>query len=151
MAAGAALTIGLAASLGACGSSSSSKSPAAKPPHATTAASAPSGGASVTTGPVRASFQGAGHNPVAKKAWAYSVHVTDAGGHPLSGTVKIQFAYGGQVVGTDHPPVHPVKDGSWHDNLTFPAESVGYPLTLQAVVHTKAGSVTLSWPITVHK
>jgi len=150
LAAGAAL-IGLAASLGACGSSSSSGSPATTTPAKTSTTVDGSGGAAVSTGAVHASFQGAGHNPAVKQSWPYSVHVTDASGHPLSGTVKIQFSFGGQVVGTDHPPVHPVKHGSWHDTLTFPAESVGYPLILQAVVHTGAGSVTLSWPITVHK
>jgi hypothetical protein len=142
--------IGLAASPAACGSSSSSKS-AAKAPGTISTPAASAHAASVTTGPVRASLQGANHHPAVKRAWAYSVHVTDASGKPLDGTVKIQFAFGGQVVGTDKPPVHPVKHGVWHDTLNFPAESVGYPLTFQAVVHTKAGSVTLSWPITVHK
>ena len=109
------------------------------------------GGAAVTTGSVHASFQAADHTPKIGKGWPYSVHVTDAGGHPLSGTVKIQFTFGGQVVGTDHPSVHPVRDGLWHDSLTFPPAAVGQPVTLQAVVHTSAGSVTLNWPVTAHK
>src|SRR5579884_275500 len=92
LAAGAVL-IGLAAALGACGSSSSSKSSRAKTPAATSTTAAKSGGASVTTGPVHATLKGANHDPVVKRAWAYSVHVTDARGHPLEGTVKIQFAF----------------------------------------------------------
>jgi hypothetical protein len=130
-----------------CGSSSSRPKPPANPAVGTTTA----GGAAVTTGSVHATFQGASHNPTVGKPWAYSVHVSDAGGHPLSGTVRIQFTFSGQVVGTDHPPVHPVRNGSWHDTLTFPKAAVGQPLTLQAVVHTGAGSVTLNWPITARQ
>jgi hypothetical protein len=98
---------------------------------------------------VRASLVGANHKPIVGKDWPYSVHVTDASGKPLSGTVDIEFTFGGQVVGHDSPPTHPVKNGLWHDTLTFPAASAGQPLSLQAVVHTSTGSVTLGWPVTV--
>lgn len=141
----------LAASLliGAAGCGSSSKSkPAATP---STTATPTSGGAAVRTGAVHAVFTAPNHSPIVGKPWPYSVHVTDASGHPLSGTVKIQFTFSGQVVGTDHPPVHPVKRGVWHDTLTYPKAAVGEPITLQAVVHTSAGSVTLNWPVTVRQ
>jgi hypothetical protein len=105
----------------------------------------------VTTGPVHATFTAPNHNPKVARPWPYSVHVTDAAGRPLSGTVKIQFTFGGQVVGTDTPPVHPIKHGLWHDNLTYPKAAIGQPVTLQAVVHTSAGSVTLSWPVTARQ
>lgn len=133
--------------LAGCGSSSKS-TPVAT--HSTTATSA-ANRASVTTGPVHATFTAADHTPKVGKGWPYSVHVTDASGRPASGTVKIQFTFGGQVVGTDHPAVHPVRNGRWHDLLTFPKAAVGQPVTLQAVVHTRAGSVTLSWPVTARK
>ena len=105
----------------------------------------------MTTGPVHASFTAPNHTPTVGKSWPYSVRVTDAAGHPLSGTVRIQFTFGGQVVGTDHPPVHPVRNGVWHDNLTFPKEATGEPVTLQAVVRASPGSVTLNWPVTAHQ
>ena len=73
----------------------------------------------------------------------------DATGHPLSGTVEIEFVYGGQVVGRDTPPSHPVRSGRWQDKLTFPAAAVGMPLSFRAVVHTAQGSITLDWPVTV--
>jgi hypothetical protein len=133
------LVIGIAG----CGSSSQPKSAAA--PSAGTSAN--SGGAEMTVGPVHAAFSAPNHAPVIGKPWPYSVHVADAAGHPLSGSVKIQFTFGGAVVGTDTPPVHPVKNGTWHDNLTFPKAALGQPITLQAVVHTSAGSVTLNWPV----
>lgn len=134
----------------ACGSGSESK-------HSGKVSSTPAtvshraAGASITSGPVHASFTAPNHTPKVGKPWPYSVRVSDASGHPLSGTVKIQFTFGGQVVGTDTPPVHPVTNGSWHDNLTFPKAAVGEPITLQAVVHTSAGSVTLNWPVTAQK
>jgi hypothetical protein len=85
------------------------------------------------------------------RPWAYTVVVTDAAGRPLSGTVAIQFTFGGAVVGHDTPPTHPVKAGRWHATLTFPAESEGEPISVQAVVTTASGSITLDWPITVRK
>lgn len=77
--------------------------------------------------------------------------VTDAAGKPLSGTVDIEFVFGGMVVGRDTPPTHPIRDGSWHAKLKFPAAAVGQPLTFRTVVHTSKGSITLDWPITVKK
>jgi hypothetical protein len=105
----------------------------------------------VTSGPVRGTLHGANHTPKVNQPWAYIVTVTDASGRPLSGTVDIEFTFGGQVVGHDSPPTHPVTNGRWHDTLAFPADSVGYPLTFQAVVHTSMGSITLDWPVTVQQ
>jgi hypothetical protein len=121
---------------------------------ATTTTTAPtqsqsSGTSSVSTGPVRGTLRGENHAPKVNRAWRYSVTVTDASGHPLNGTVDIEFAFGGQVVGHDTPPSHPIVNGRWHDSLKFPADAVGQPLSVQAVVHTASGSITLDWAITV--
>jgi hypothetical protein len=148
-----------AIALGGCGSSSKSSSSATSTPASTTtatsstASSTPSasGGATVTTGPVHAALRANDHAPVANKAWPYTVLVTDASGHPLDGSVRIQFTFAGSVVGTDSPPVHPVKHGIWRDSLTYPTSAVGQPLTFQAVVTTSAGSVTLNWPVNVRR
>jgi hypothetical protein len=96
-------------------------------------------------------LSGANHAPIVNKPWAYSVKVTDAAGHPLSGTVGVEFTLLGQVVGHDSPPIHPIRAGGWHDKLTFPPQSLGLPLAVQAVVHTSAGSITLDWAIRVRK
>jgi len=117
--------------------------------QSTTTTSSSQGGAAVHTGPVRGTLTGANHAPKANQSWHYSVTVTDASGHPLNGTVDIEFTFGGQVVGHDTPPTHPVVDGHWHDTLEFPAQAVGEPLSVQAVVHTRLGSITLDWPIEV--
>jgi hypothetical protein len=143
----------LAAGVAACGGSSSKSSQTQTQTNTTTvttATSRPQGGsAAVTSGPVRGAVTAADHAPKVNKLWSYSVHVTDAAGRPLSGTVEIQFVYQGQVVGRDTPPSHPVTSGRWHDRITFPSASIGMPLTFRAVVHTSLGTITLDWPIQV--
>lgn len=111
----------------------------------------PSSAAPVLTRPIHATLRGQNHAPKVNAGWSYSIAVTDAKGHPLSGTVDIEFALGGQVVGHDTPPTHPLTKGRWHDVLTFPAASIGVPLAVQAVVHTSLGSTTLDWPVKVHR
>lgn len=150
--------------LAACGSSSKSstnattKSTAQSPgttttaSKATTANSGSSGAvAAVTTGPVRATLRGANHNPVVNQHWVYVVTATDASGHSLTGTVDSEFVFGGQVVGRETPPTHPLRNGRLHDFMEFPAASLGVPLTFQTVVHTPQGTVTLDWPVRVRK
>ena len=137
-----------------CGGSSKSSSK-----HSAAGSQAAAGGAqsatsatpsaAISSGPLRASLKAPNHAPIAGRDWAYAVHVTDARGRPLSGSVKIQFTFGGQVVGTDHPAVHPLRHGVWRDTLTFPKDAVGYPLIFEAVLRTSAGSATLGWPVTV--
>lgn len=76
---------------------------------------------------------------------------TDASGRALSGTVDTQFVFGGQVVGHETPPTHPLTNGRLNDNVTYPATAVGIQLTFQVVVHTQLGSVTLDWPVKVKR
>ena len=156
----AALVLGVRSSgLAGCGGSSSSSTSSASGRTSSTATTAPTAttpthsqsAASVTAGPVRGVLHAENHAPTVKQNWRYSVVVTDAAGHPLSGAVDIEFAFAGQVVGRDTPPTHPVVHGRWHDTIQFPADAVGMPLTFQAVVHTRLGSITLDWPITVRR
>ncbi len=86
-----------------------------------------------------------------RQGWPCTIKVTDAAGRPLSGTVDVEFVFAGQVVGHDKPPTNRVENGVWHDVLTYPAESVGEPLALQAVVHTSQGTVKLDWPVSVKR
>jgi hypothetical protein len=98
--------------------------------------------------PMRATLVGENHAPKVNQPWSYSVTVTDASGHSMSGTVDIEFALSGTVVGHDKPPTDPIT-GNLHHTLKFPAAAVGVPLEVQAIVHTTLGSLTLDWPITV--
>lgn len=104
----------------------------------------------VNSGPVHASLHGENHTPSAGKSWSYTVRVTDSSGKPLAGTVETEFAFAGTVVGRETPPVHRLKAGVLRDKVTFPSSAVGHPITLVTVVHTRAGSVALGWPVNVH-
>jgi hypothetical protein len=98
---------------------------------------------------MRATLVGESHAPKVNHPWSYSVIVTDANGHSMSGTVDIEFALSGTVVGHDKPPTDLITGGNLHRTLKFPAAAVGVPLEVQAIVHTTLGSLTLDWPITV--
>jgi hypothetical protein len=147
------LSVGMCACGGNTSNSRSSSTSAASSTSAPSAAPAGHGGgaSSVSSGPVHGSLQAKNHAPQVDKPWSYAVRVTNAAGQPLSGTVDIQFVFGGQVVGRDTPPTHPVKNGTWHDSLTFPPPAIGMALTFRAVVRTALGSVILDWPVTVHQ
>lgn len=119
--------------------------------QASTASASSSLSPSVTTGPVHATLVGQGHDPVAGKKWIYRLTVTDAQGHGLAATIDTEFALQGAVVGHDTPPTHSLKNGRYKEALKFPAMSVGYRLDLQVVIHTKLGTVTVDWPVSVHK
>jgi hypothetical protein len=144
----------LALALAACGGGghrSTTKSQTTTPSTTSTSQTPATGASSVTSGPVRGTLSAQNHAPKVGKSWRYSVTLTDAAGHPVSGTVDIEFVFGEQVVGRDTPPTHPVRNGHWTDTLKFPTDAVGEPLTFQAVVHTGVGSITLDWPITVQR
>jgi len=96
---------------------------------------------------MHAALHGDNHAPTINKPWHYSVLATNASRHPLSGTVDTQFVFGGQVVGRETPPTHPLTNGRLNDNVTFPAQALGVQLTFQVVVHTQLGTVTLDWPV----
>ena len=133
----------LALAPAACGSSS-----AASPSSNSRSTASRSGG---TSGSIHATFVGANHDPKIRINWPYSIRVSDAHGHPLGGTVVIEFTFAGAVVGRDPSGTHDLRRGRWHDTLNFPAASVGEPLTVLAVIRTPAGSTKLLWPVTPKK
>jgi len=133
----------------ACGGKSKTTTTKTHPATTTSTTTTPT--SSVSTGPVHGRLTAENHAPVVNKDWHYSLTVTDAAGHPLSGTVDVEFVFSGAVVGRDTPPTHPVTNGRWHDTVRFPADAVGEPLTFRAVVHTHLGTITLDWPITVRQ
>ena len=132
-------------------SSTKARTGSATTTHSTAPLGQAGGLSSVLTGPLRGRLRGKNHAPTVNRDWSYSVTVTDAHGRGLSGSVTIEFVYAGIVVGRDTPPTHPLTNGRWHDTLKFPAGAVGEPLTVRAVVHAGAGTITLSWPITVKR
>jgi hypothetical protein len=134
-----------------CGGSSKPK-PRAQAIHANRTTTTPTSfsvGVGAATARISATLTALGNKAVVGKGWPYSVRVTDRSGRPLSGTVRIRFVSGVHVLGTDTPSIHPLKGGRWSDSLLFPKASGGLTLTFQVVVNTSAGSVTLSWPVSV--
>ncbi len=101
--------------------------------------------------PIHATLLGENHNPVVNRRWHYTVTVTDAQGHKLSGTETTQYTFNGAVVGTEKPSNVAFTDGVYRDTIEFPAAAVGYPLDVQTVIHTSHGSVTLDWPVEVKR
>jgi hypothetical protein len=99
---------------------------------------------------VHATIHGGTHEPTVNLPWHYTVTVTDAQGRPLSGAETTRYTFNGAVVGTEKP--ENVKfHGVYRDTIEFPAASVGYPLTVQALVRTSRGTATAGWPVKVHR
>lgn len=96
---------------------------------------------------MRAWLHAGSHRPKAGKLFNYLVLAADSSGHALSGTVDTEFAFNGQVVGHETPPTHALRNGRLSDDVTFPARSIGIPLSLRVVVHTHLGTVTLDWSV----
>lgn len=150
-------TVLLSLALAACGSSTPASRPTSHPaqsPATTTTTAAPlptAGSKSATAGALRATIVGQNHTPTVNQPWRYSLQVRTASGHPISGKVTIEFVFAGQVASYDRPPTHPITNGIWQSTLRFPKVAVGYPLNLRAVAHTKTGSITVDWPITVRQ
>jgi hypothetical protein len=149
------LTTVLSLAAAGCGSSR----PPPQPTHATvtTLATTPTtplpvtGGRLVSAGALRATLSGANHKPKVNQPWRYAIKLNNATGQPLSGTVEIEFLFAGQIVAHDKPPTHPITNGLWQSTLKLPPSALGYPLTLRAIAHTPAGSITLNWPITAQR
>jgi hypothetical protein len=151
------VAVALLLAANACGSSKSKTTSSSATTTATTPAPASANPATATTpiaasGTVHATLHGPNHAPVVGKNWTYTVHVTDAAGKPLNGTVETDFVFAGLgVVGKETPAVHKLKNGVLTDTVQFPADAVGHPITLVTVVHTSAGSVAVGWPVNVSK
>jgi hypothetical protein len=102
-------------------------------------------------GPLHATLSAPNHDPTANRGWTYSLSVKDGRGQPLSGTVDVEFAFGGKVVGRDTPPTHSFHNGEWHETLTYPTAAVAFPLIFRLVVHSPVGTTTIDWPVKVHR
>jgi hypothetical protein len=84
--------------------------------------------------------------PKAGSLWPITVTARTASGAPVDGTVSYAFLLGGQVVARRPAVPGKLRAGVYHDELEFPAEAVGYPLTLEVIVTARGrtGSVRRS-------
>jgi len=131
----------LGLSLCACGSSH-------KAAPATTAA-APGRSAQPSAGGVRVAIIAPTHTPKVNANWPVAVKVSDAGGRPLAATLTMRVLFAGAPVGkVDNGRVYRFV-GSWQEkpgqDITWPAQSRGQPLTFEAVVRAKGETVKRTW------
>jgi hypothetical protein len=119
-------------------------------PAAPSTSTAPSASTAPSGQPVHVTLRGANHEPTVNVAWRYTVTASDARGRPLSGTETTHYTFHGAVVGTEKPE-NVRFTGALHETVEFPPASVGYPLSVQAVVHTSQGTATAEWPVKVRR
>ncbi|MDE3070603.1 MAG: hypothetical protein KGJ43_07730 [Acidobacteriota bacterium] len=133
----------LAIALAGCGSSGSKL----KRPAGTASGTGQSAttttrtGAPVAGGPVQGvtadlvvSLQAPHGEPTSKARWPVTVRARTASGQPVDGNVSYAFLFGGAVVA--RRPGGRMRAGVYHDMLEFPAQAVGYPLTLEVIVQS---------------
>ncbi|MDQ6916122.1 MAG: hypothetical protein M3155_09995 [Actinomycetota bacterium] len=126
------LLVAAAGALGLAGCGSSSK-------RATTTAAQPAGPAFLAT------LRAPGHNPRAGKPWPVVVTATTRDGKPLRAVVRYQFVFAGRVVAERSRYTF---RGRFRDVVTWPARSVGIPLTFRAAISTRLGTRNLDYPVT---
>ena len=90
------------------------------------------------------------HTPKVKTNVPIAVSATLSGKPVHGATAKYQFLFAGTVVSTQYPRYnkHFTFNGSFKDNLVFPPESAGEPLTLRFVFSAGGHSVSFNWAIT---
>lgn len=108
-------------------------------------------GLAIAKSRIHVTMTGQNHHPTVSKNWTYTIKVTSATGTKLSGTVTTHYLFSGSVVGTQKPENVRFKDGHYRDTVQFPSDSLGQPLMVEAVVHTKDGSASATWSITVQQ
>lgn len=108
------------------------------------------GGSSAASG-LHVELVGESREPTVNRPWHYTVYVSGPDKAKPSGTETTRYLFGGAVVGIEKPQNVPFKDGVYRDTIEFPGEAVGYPLTLQVVVHTATATASAERPIEVRR
>jgi hypothetical protein len=93
----------------------------------------------------------ANHAPVVGKRWPVELTVMK-GARKLNGSVRYQWLFDNAVVKTQ--PLHGgyrFKHGVYRDQLVFPSQSVGEPLTLRFLVRTRYGTEHVDWTLRTRK
>jgi hypothetical protein len=104
---------------------------------------------SASSGPLVASMVPSTHNPKINAKWPLEVSAT-LHGKPARASAEYQFLLGFTVVSTQYPRSnkHFMFVGHFSDNLVFPPDSKGEPLTLQVVIVDAGHTAKLDWAIT---
>jgi hypothetical protein len=110
--------------------------------------------------PVRATMRTTSTQPLADTPWSYTIVVKDRAGKPLAAKARLQILLGTLVVGcwkrTAIVQCSGATAGTWISFkgkrtgvITWPSQSAGVKLTLQATVVAAGRSLTLRAPVTV--
>ena len=114
----------------------------------------------VAATPIRASMTTSSPKPVVDQPWRWTVVVKNSAGGPIAARMRLQILLGTTVVGcwkgTAMTQCTGAKAGTWiafkgkrSGVITWPAESVGIKLTVQAVVVAQTRTLRLRAPVTV--
>jgi|SRR5947209_12638321 len=122
----------------ACGSSSKK----------TTASSTPTSSSAPATGSLVATLTAPNHTPKVGKAWRITVTAHDPHGAPVNAHVQYVFLFNGAVVAKRS---NYAFKGAFHDNIDWPANSIGLPLTFRALVTSTIGTKALDYPVRVSR
>lgn len=107
------------------------------------------------SGPFVVTMVAGTHSPKANAPWPIRLTAT-LSGRPAHCGINYQFLFQGQQVSSqiprypNHKP-HTSFTGHFSDTLSFPANSVGYPLTLQVHVWSGSRVVNLHYALTAAK
>jgi hypothetical protein len=98
----------------------------------------------------KATLTATSHHPVVNNThWFVTVTVSDLSGKPIAATLVMNVLFSGNQVGQiDNGKIYHFV-GRHHEAITWPVDSLGYPLTLEAVVTVKGKTQKLLWPIKV--
>jgi hypothetical protein len=88
------------------------------------------------------------HRPSAGAPWPIAIRAYGPSGRPLRAEVRYRFLFGGSVVARRS---HYRFRGTFHDDIRWPARSIGIPLTFRAVVTTPLGTRSLDYPVRVRR
>lgn len=89
------------------------------------------------------------HSPRAHHAWRITITARTHRGSRLSGRVRYEYLYGGQVVARRSN--YRFTRGVFHDTITWPSTAIGYRLVFRAVVSTRLGVVRLPYAVKVRR
>ena len=106
-----------------------------------------------SSGPLVATLTPSTHTPKINTLVPITVAAT-LNGKPAHATAAYQFLYGGAVVAPTQYPrnnKHFSFTGHFSDTLNFPADSLGFTLTLRVVIKAAGHTVNLPCSITSHK
>jgi opacity protein-like surface antigen len=122
---------------------------AAQPVSCTSKAALAGQRCGASAGPLVATMVPSTHDPKINAKWPLEVNAT-LKGKPAHASAEYQFLLGFTVVSTQYPRSnkHFTFLGQFSDDLVFPPDSKGEPLTLQVVIADAGHTVKLDWAIT---